>query len=282
MEDERLEAGMDLDADEQSPYLRRQKRVDVRRGGMNRQTLGRLKQSAVAGGALVLLGLLCWQVALYGLRDPRFLLHTDNLEISGIHYVTRAQVLDRFAADMGRSVFSVSLVERRAMLEQIAWVQRADVIRLWPDRIRVVIVERVPVAFARTSSGLTLVDAGGQLMDRPPQAQFSFPVVTGVSDGIAPEDRHRRMALFAALIQDLDREGTRYSQDLSEVDVSDPEDARVLITDTSILLHVGRERFLDRYKTYLEHIQEWRRTFPKIRSVDLRYERQVVVNPDTR
>jgi cell division protein FtsQ len=168
------------------------------------------------------------------------------------------------------------------MLEQVAWVERADVARLWPGRIRVVLLERTPVAFVRTSGGLSLVDSSGQLLDRPPQGEFSFPVVSGVSDGVAPEERRRRMALYSAVIQDLDREGTRYSQDLSEIEVGDPDDAHVVVTDTSIVLHLGSERFLERYKTYLEHIQEWRRSFPKIRSVDLRYERQVVVNPDTR
>ena len=167
---------------------------------------------------------------------------------------------------------------RRAMIEQIAWVESADTARLWPNRILVVIRERTPVAFLRTAASLVLVDSTGQLLDRPAQASFSFPVVTGMSELDPPDERRRRMALFNAVMQDLDREGAHYTKELSEVDVSDPEDARVVTGETAVLLHLGRDGFLQRYKTYLSHIQEWRQSIPKIHSVDLRYDRQIVVN----
>src|SRR5262249_13206301 len=40
--------------------------------------------------------------------------------------------------------------------------------------------------------------------------------------------------------------------------------------------------YLDRYKVYVAHLREWRQQFEKLESVDLRYERQIVVNPDLR
>ena len=86
------------------------------------------------------------------------------------------------------------------------------------------------------------------------------------------------MAFYSAVMQELDSSGSHYTQELSEVDVSDPEDARVVVGDTGTLLHLGPSGFLARYKTYLAHIQEWRRSVPKIHSVDLRYDRQIVVN----
>ena len=38
--------------------------------------------------------------------------------------------------------------------------------------------------------------------------------------------------------------------------------------------------FLPRYKLYVSHIAEWRQQFQNVQSVDLRYEGQVIVNPD--
>ena len=32
---------------------------------------------------------------------------------------------------------------------------------------------------------------------------------------------------------------------------------------------------------YLAHVQEWRQQFQKLESVDLRYDKQVIVNPDS-
>jgi len=84
-------------------------------------------------------------------------------------------------------------------------------------------------------------------------------------------------------MRELDSEGAHYSQDLSEVDLSDSEDVKAVVADPSgaVLVHVGSSDFLRRYKIYLAHLQEWRQQFQKVESVDLRYERQIIVNPDS-
>ncbi len=63
------------------------------------------------------------------------------------------------------------------------------------------------------------------------------------------------------------------------MDLSNPEDVKALIPDhsTEILVHFGDEDFLDRYRKFKEHLAEWRTMYPKLSSVDMRYERQVVL-----
>ena len=283
-DDDRLEtgmgfSGMDLEREEEPQYLRRQKRVEVRKR-LDTRKIARLKLPVLAFLALLALGGVAWGVSRFALTGASFILRQDAVEIRGARYAARSQVMERFSSDIGKSSFAVPLDVRRASIEQIPWVERADIARLWPDRIRVVLHERTPVAFARSTSGVLLVDGTGQFLDRPLQASFSFPVVNGVGEKDPPEQRGGRMALFRHLMQELDHEGNRYSLDISEVDVSDPEDARVTVVDTGLLLHLGNSDFLARYKTYLAHAQEWQRDHPKIRSIDLRYGTQVVVSPD--
>ncbi|SRR5579871_659024 len=277
-EDDRLETGMDLGPEEEPQYLRRQKRVEVRKR-IDSRKIARVKTPLLSLAAILVLSGVAWGVSRFALSGEAFTLRPESLEIQGAHYVARGQVAERFSGDIGHSVFRIPLEERRAVIEQIPWVERADLARLWPDRIRVMLHERAPVAFAQGSAGMQLVDSSGQFLERPVQASFSFPVVLGVNDQDPPGQRRSRMALFNAVVADLDREGTRYSLDISEVDVSDPEDAQVTVVDTAIVLHLGSGDFLKRYKTYLAHIQEWQRDFPKIASVDLRYDNQVVVHP---
>jgi cell division protein FtsQ len=71
---------------------------------------------------------------------------------------------------------------------------------------------------------------------------------------------------------------------LSEVDLSDPEDVKVLTNDPDgeVMVHLGSSNYLDRFKIYVAHLREWRQQFPKLESVDLRYDRQIIVNPDLR
>jgi cell division protein FtsQ len=76
--------------------------------------------------------------------------------------------------------------------------------------------------------------------------------------------------------------GTNYVKQLSEVDLSDPENVKVTANDPggTMVVHLGAQDFLPRYKLYVAHIAEWRQQFQNVQSVDLRFEGQVVVNPD--
>src|SRR5262250_2407627 len=94
--------------------------------------------------------------------------------------------------------------------------------------------------------------------------------------------RAARMKIYNELVRQLDSEGGHYSQDLSEVDITDQEDVKVLANDPAgaVLVHLGSSDFLTRYKVYVSHVQSWRQQFDKLESVDLRYEHQIIVNPD--
>jgi cell division protein FtsQ len=51
--------------------------------------------------------------------------------------------------------------------------------------------------------------------------------------------------------------------------------------DGEVLVHLGGSDFAERFKIYKAHVQEWRSQFQKLDSVDLRYDNQVIVNPDS-
>ena len=94
--------------------------------------------------------------------------------------------------------------------------------------------------------------------------------------------RAARMKIYERLISELDSAGTHYSRDLSDVDLSDPDDVKATIADPqgAVLVHLGSSNFLDRFRVYVSHVQEWRTQFQPLKSVDLRYQHQVIVNPD--
>jgi hypothetical protein len=77
----------------------------------------------------------------------------------------------------------------------------------------------------------------------------------------------------------LDANNQRLSEQISEIDLTDPQDARVLMPEQGrdILGHFGEDRFLERYQRYKAHIAEWRQQYPKLAAVDLRYDSQVVL-----
>jgi cell division protein FtsQ len=275
---------LDLDPEEESPFLRAQRRVPVRRGPLAKKTANRLKIVLVALAAVGALAVCASVLYSYGEHSWRFRIRSaNNIEVSGMETIPRRQVMEVFAADAGRNIFSVPLDDRRRRLEAIPWVESATVIRLLPDRLRVDLVERTPVAFVRMGSRISLIDRNGVIMDLPRSRKYSFPVVKGMIESEPLSTRSARMQMYSALMRELDSEGAHYSLDLSEVDLSDSEDVKVVVADPSgaVLVHLGSSDFLRRYKIYLAHLQEWRQQFQKVESVDLRYERQIIVNPDS-
>jgi cell division protein FtsQ len=277
----------DLEPEEESPFLRGQKRVPVRRGPLPRKAAHRLKQGMVALAAVAALITVAALLFQYGTGSARFRLDSsDNLEVTGTQNVSPAQVRKVLSADLGRNIFSIPLQERKQQLEEIPWVESATVMRLLPNRLRVEIRERTPVAFVQMGSRVALIDPGGVVMELPRGARgdYSFPVLVGMKDNEPLSVRAARMKIYARLVRELDSGGGAYTAQLSEVDLSDPEDVKVTVADPAgaVLLHLGSANFLERYRTFLAHIPQWREQFKKVDSVDLRYERQVIVNPDSR
>lgn len=282
LDDARL---LDLDVEEESPFLRAQKRVSVRRASLPKKTATRLAWAALALFVLFLGGVVVAAAYRYGEHSWRFRIESsDDIEITGLGNVTRLQVIEVMGGDIGRNIFFVPLAQRKKQLELIPWVESASVMRFVPNRLKIEIHERTPVAFARVGSRIFLIDASGVLMELPVagKKKFSFPVVLGMNLGEPLGTRAARMKIYNQLVSELDSGGAHYSQSLSEVDLSDPEDVKVLADDAGgeVLVHLGSSDFLDRFKIYVSHVQEWRQQFARLNSVDLRYEHQIVVNPD--
>jgi len=280
LDDARL---VDLDADEESPFLRGQKRVPARRGTLPKKTAHGLMWAAVAAVVLCFMGLGVGWLYSYGEHSWRFRVESsDNIEVTGMQNVTKAQIMEVMGADIGRNIFFIPLSQQKTQLEQIPWVESASVMRFVPNRLKVEIHERTPVAFARVGPKIFLIDAGGTLMELPQRHKYSFPVILGMNPGEPLSTRTPRMKAYGELVRDLESGGARYSQDLSEVDLSDLDDVKVRVNDPAgdVLVHLGSSDYLKRYKTYVTHAQEWRQQFQKLESVNLRYDNQVIVNPD--
>src|SRR5580658_2964819 len=97
-EDDRLETGMDLDPEEEPQYLRRQKRVEVRKR-LDTRKIARVKMPLLAAMAVLALSGAAWGITRFALSSGTFALRPESVEVQGAHYVKREQVMERFAAD---------------------------------------------------------------------------------------------------------------------------------------------------------------------------------------
>ncbi len=275
-------------ADDERRYLRRQKPVEVRRKRFSRGGWAGVRRwtwIAVSASAAIWGG---YQGARFLLFSPVVTLRDyGQIEIAGNRYVSRDAVTEKFASDLGRSILRTPLEERRAALESIPWVAQAVVERVLPDRIRVELVERVPVAFLRTPSGLALVDAQGVILDRPLESEFHFPVVSGISETMPAGEREKRMRLYMEFMKEIELARPGASDSVSEVDLSQGDDVQVTLTavtalesQDTLLVRFGDGDFVNKYRLLMENAEQWHERTGRIESVDLRFSRQVIVNPE--
>jgi cell division protein FtsQ len=216
------------------------------------------------------------------LHDERFVIpDSAAIKVEGNRHVTKAQLLSIFGEDVDRNILRVPLEVRQAELQRLPWVEHATVMRLLPDHLRILIAERTPVAFVRQGGRIGLVDKNGVMMDFSAGTgdHYSFPVVTGINVDEPLSTRAARMKIFERFVEDLDSGGTKISDRLSDVDLSSPEDVKAMIPDDKgeLLVHFGDTDFLERYNKYKTHLGEWRAQYPRLASVDMRYERQAVL-----
>jgi cell division protein FtsQ len=278
-------------AEDEPKYLRRQKPVEIRKRKFSRKSWPLYRRVLVGGIAALSVGFALYEAATYLLYSPGVVLQSaDQIEIQGNRFVPPDAITEKFSADMGRSVVRVPLTERREALESLPWVEEAHVQRVLPNRLRVEITERTPVAFLRTGSDLSLVDAQGVILDRPAEGEFKFPVVSGIGEPTPRATREQHMNLFVQFMKDIERVQPGADDHVSEADITDASDLRVTLTGlgaasgsaSPILVHFGDSDYGSRYHLLAENIDQWRASAGSVDSVDLRFARQVVVNPEAK
>jgi len=279
----------DLITDEEPKYLRRQKPVDIRRkklGGKTWPFYRRIFVWTVAGAALITAGYFGARFALY---SPQMLLaKPDQIDVRGNHIVAPEEIQKLFVRDRDRSVLRIPLEARRTQIQEISWVEEASVQRILPNRLRVEITERTPVAFFRNGNELTLIDTHGVLLERPEGEDFHFPIVTGMSENLAREEREKRMQVYQEFMKNIDLVKPGSSERVSEADLGNPRDFSAVLTGfgsegnaPAITVHFGQGDFTGKYRTLVENFTQWQANAGPVHAIDLRYSRQVVVNPDT-
>jgi cell division protein FtsQ len=279
----------ELLGDEEPRYLRRQKPVEIRRkkfSGRSWPFYRRVLFIGVVGIASVSAAVVAGRFLLYA---PQMLLvKPDQIEVTGNHIVSREAVLQQFVRDRGRSVLRIPLHARRGALEEISWVESATVQRILPNRIRVQLTERTPIAFLRNGTELALIDAHGVILDRPRGEDLQFPIVTGLSENMAREERGKRMQTYQEFMKDIDLVRSGSSDRVSEVDLANPKDLRAVMTGIAsagdpqaLTIHFGSGDFTGKYRMVVENFAQWQASNGRVHSIDLQYAKQVVLNPDT-
>lgn len=157
----------------------------------------------------------------------------------------------------GTSLWQLDTGAAEAALEEPPWVEKAEVIRRFPNRVDVVVTERKPVAATPTRGGPYLVDDSGVVYR--PEGEIEYPDVpylTGWHRAEDPAERLLRLRTLLRVASLAERVGIRVSQ----VDIDEEGELWLFPEAHRAAVHLGQgkdlRRKLERLRIVLERLPQ--------------------------
>lgn len=233
------------------------------------------------GRALALFALVGWAgwwCAISVLHAP--VLRVAHISVVGARRLSTGEVRALVDGLRGQNILLVRLDEWRERVLTCPWVADATLRRSLPDTVEVRITERHPLAIGRVGEALFLVDDHGRVIDEygPRYADFDLPILDGLAPGSAQVAgvNERRAQLASRLLREV-RLRPDLARRISQLDVSDPRDAVVIVDQETARVRLGEERFVERLQSYVDLASRLREQVPVIDYVDLRFGERVFV-----
>jgi cell division protein FtsQ len=107
-------------------------------------------------------------------------LRVDAVHLQGASPPAQKEIMKAAALKQGSSILTLDLDAVRRRVEQVGWVNRARVIRLWPDTVVIAVDERPLVAIWEHNGRAVVVASDGTVVDKADPARFaSLPLIVG-------------------------------------------------------------------------------------------------------
>jgi len=114
-------------------------------------------------------------VALWVAQRPWF--DFRRIEVGGdVRHISRAAVRAAIAGRLAGNYFTMRLDQARRAFEALPWVAEVSVRRIWPNRLRVTLIEHQ--ALGEWSDGRLVSDAGVLFLANPAEAEADGPLVS--------------------------------------------------------------------------------------------------------
>jgi cell division protein FtsQ len=205
----------------------------------------------------------------------------SRITVRGNTRLSTGEVLALVDGLKGRSLLAGDLSEWRQRLLESAWVRDASLRRSLPSTVEITVLERLPIGVGRIRGELFLVDERGAVIDEygPRYAELDLVVIDGLSGaaGSASAEIDGRRAALAGRLLGAVRARPDLSRRISQVDVSDPRNAVVILDQDPVLVRLGDDRFVERLEAYLDLASSLHERVPDMEYVDLRFGERVYV-----
>ena len=269
-----------------SMYLRR--KTAFPKSSPGSRNLVRIFKVAGRLAVLTLLVSSLLSVFYYAFTSEAFSLQTIRLE--GCTHLDTAHVEAIIRKEFPSHILQIDLQQLRSRIELETWCRRAEIRRVLPSELDIYVQERTPSVILELKGELMLADEEGILLDRydTRYGKIDVPVFKGVLGDDARSYRQNqtenseRVRMGLRMLAELESASAELTGALSEVDLSDKGNVRLMRVDDTAEIWLGDKNFLKRYKAFLANAnryREIREQYGEVMSVDLRFDGQIIYRP---
>ena len=215
-----------------------------------KQLIARLQSKLLRNSFLLLALLLCTTFLareIYNKLSHSVFFQITAIKIEGNRMTSKEQIAALSRVDIHSNLLAINTSEVKALLESHPWIAGADVIRDWPNRLVITVMEKKPVALLSRDSGLFYLDNKGMIIAAAgPSQELDFPVITGLEDFPFKPADDKQVPESLKQIMDLLKLAGRNNtilpeQNISQVHVSKNGELVLYLLERAFPIYLGRE-----------------------------------------
>jgi len=207
-------------------------------------------------------------------------LEIQEVEVEGIHHVTKPEVLERLVLKSGMGLHQVSTAFLAERVRTHAWIKEATIERRPLHLLHVTVLERTPAAIIRTGADHWLSDENGYLLVKlGKQDDQTLPLLIGLD----PQSLQRGEAGVRNAVQSgvvLAKLIANTLDGRVEVDLANP--SNVVASANGVRFQFGDDSLVDQWERFRKVKPSFKTASfdsPKrtVSEIDLRYDNRVIV-----
>jgi cell division protein FtsQ len=207
-------------------------------------------------------------------------LEIREVEVEGMHHITKPEVLERLVLKPGMGLHQVSTAFLAERVRAHAWIKEATVERRPPHLLHVTVVERTPAAIIQTGADHWLSDESGYVLAKlGRQDDQTLPLLTGLD----PQSLQRGEARVRNAVQSgvvLAKLIANTVGGRVEINLANP--SNVVASADGVRFQFGADSLVDQWERFRK-VKPSFKTAPvdgrtrEMNEIDLRYDHRVIV-----
>jgi cell division protein FtsQ len=208
------------------------------------------------------------------------------VRINDNRMTSKEQIAALSRVDIHSNLLAINVVQMKALLESHPWIDKAEVIRDWPNRLLINLKEKNPVALLNRETGLFYLDGSGQIIAAAsPSQELDFPVITGLENYNFNTVGSTQIPKPLQDVFDLLKLANRNNpilpqQNISEIHITEQGKLILFLLDRPFPIHLGTEgKISTRYYRLVKVLKDLYKTreFSEVLYIRLDYEKDTIL-----